>query len=270
MSLVRPPAVAGAFYPADAVTLSGQIKAFLGEAGEDVTRAPKAIIAPHAGYIYSGPVAAHAYAHIQPLHDTIKRVVLLGPCHRVPVNGLALSGADAFTTPLGAVEIDHALDADILALPQVQVYDATHSAEHSLEVHIPFLQVLLDDFKLLPMVVGQATPQQVAEVLDHVWGGPETLIVISSDLSHYLDYDAAKAIDRKTCTAIEQLDTNAISDGQACGRMPVKGLLEIARQKGLKVRTLDLRNSGDTAGSRGQVVGYGSWGFWEPPTEEAS
>ena len=263
MSLVRPPAVAGAFYPADADALAGQIRAFLAEAGEEVKAAPKALIAPHAGYIYSGPVAAHAYAHIQPLHDIIKRVVLLGPCHRVATLGLALSSAETFLTPLGPVDIDHSLDETLLALPQVQVYDATHTSEHSLEVHIPFLQTVLDDFKLLPMVVGQASPADVAEVLEQVWGGPETLIVISSDLSHYLNYDAAQTLDRKTCDAIEHLDEAAIGDQQACGRMPVKGLLHLAKRKGLTVRTLDLRNSGDTAGPRNQVVGYGAWGFWE-------
>ncbi|HEY9079687.1 AmmeMemoRadiSam system protein B [Magnetovibrio sp.] len=267
MSLVRSPAVAGAFYPADAVSLSGQIRAFLAEAGEEVGVAPKALIAPHAGYIYSGPVAAHAYAHLQPLHDVITRVVLLGPCHRVPTLGLALSSAETFLTPLGPVAIDHSLDQTLLDLPQVHVYDATHTAEHSLEVHIPFLQVVLDDFKLVPMVVGQASPAEVAEVLDRVWGGPETLIVVSSDLSHYLSYDAACAIDRKTCDAIEHLDVDAIGDAQACGRMPVKGLLHLAKRKGMCVRTLDLRNSGDTAGPRTQVVGYGSWGFWEDTSQ---
>jgi len=263
MTFTRSPAVAGAFYPADAATLSSQIRAFLGEAGEDVTLPPKAIIAPHAGYIYSGPVAAHAYAHIKPLKGVVERVVLLGPCHRVPVMGLALSSADSFLTPLGPVDIDHDLDDALLALPQVQVYDATHAQEHSLEVHIPFLQVQLGDFKLLPMAVGQATPDEVAEVLERVWGGPETLIVISSDLSHYLDYDTACAIDQRTSEAIEHFDYAAISDGQACGRMPIKGLLALAKRKGMQVRTLDLRNSGDTAGPRDQVVGYGSWGFWE-------
>jgi len=267
MSFVRSPAVAGAFYPADAVSLSSQIRAFLAEAGEDVGPAPKALIAPHAGYIYSGPVAAHAYAHLQPLHDVIERVVLLGPCHRVATLGLALSSAETFLTPLGPVPVDHSFDETLLALPQVHVYDATHTAEHSLEVHIPFLQTVLDDFKLLPMVVGQASPEDVADVLEQVWGGPETLIVISSDLSHYLDYDAAVAIDRNTCVAIDHLDAGAIGDHQACGRMPVKGLLHLAKRKGLSVRTLDLRNSGDTAGPRNQVVGYGSWGLWEDASQ---
>jgi len=268
MSFARSPAVAGTFYPADAVSLSGQVKAFLGEAqldmsDEDMTRPPKALIAPHAGYIYSGPIAAQAYIRIQSLKDIVKRVVVLGPCHRVAVNGLALSSADTFTTPLGPVEIDHGLDEALLALPQMQVYDDTHSQEHSLEVHIPFLQVLLNDFKLLPMVVGQSTPDEVAEVLDTVWGGPETLVVISTDLSHYLDYDAAQRLDQQTCRAIETLDINAIGDKQACGRMPVKGLLALVRRKGLSIQTLDLRNSGDTAGPRDQVVGYGAWALWE-------
>ncbi|MCW8915636.1 MAG: AmmeMemoRadiSam system protein B [Magnetovibrio sp.] len=263
MTNIRPPAVAGQFYPADAATLSRQVMAFLAEAGEDVSTPPKALIAPHAGYVYSGPVAAHAYAHIAPLKGTVKRVVLLGPCHRVAVQGLALSSADSFQTPLGLVPIDHSQDDQLNAIVGVETFDATHAQEHSLEVHIPFLQVILGAFELLPIVVGNANPEMVANVLENLWGGPETLIVISSDLSHYLSYDDAKAIDQKTCEAIENFDWDNIGDSQACGRMPVKGLLELAKRKGLKVRTLDLRNSGDTAGPRNQVVGYGSWGFWE-------
>ncbi|MEG3618950.1 AmmeMemoRadiSam system protein B [Magnetovibrio sp. PR-2] len=263
MSNVRPPAVAGQFYPADAKTLSKQVLSYLAEASEDVHAPPKALIAPHAGYVYSGLVAAHAYAHILPLKGVVKRVVLLGPCHRVAVQGVALSSADAFLTPLGSMPIDHSLDEQLLELPGVHVFDATHANEHSLEVHIPFLQSILDDFALIPMVVGAADAVMVANILDAVWGGPETLIVISSDLSHYLDYDSAKALDQQTCSAIEQLDWQAIGNKQACGRMPVKGLLELAKRKGLEVRTLDLRNSGDTAGTKKQVVGYGSWGFWE-------
>lgn len=267
MTLARPPAVAGAFYPADAATLSRDIQAYLDavENGAPVTHAspPKALIVPHAGYVYSAPVAAYAFAKLLPLKNKIERVVLLGPCHRVPVLGLALSSADSFTTPLGDVALDHTLDTALLALDQVQVYDATHIPEHSLEVQVPFLQAVLGDFKLLPLVVGDASPDQVAEVLECVWGGAETLIVISSDLSHYLDYNAARAIDQQTCHAIETLDTQAIGDNQACGRMPVKGLLEMAHRRGLSVETLDLRNSGDTAGPRNQVVGYGAWAFWE-------
>lgn len=267
MTLTRPPAVAGAFYPADPATLRRDVQAYLdaaeNRAPDAHARPPKAIIVPHAGYVYSGPVAAAAYAQLLALKGKIERVVLLGPCHRVAVMGLALSSAEYFTTPLGDVAIDHTLDDMLLALPQVGVFDATHTQEHSLEVQLPFLQTVLGSFKLLPMVVGDATPAQVADVLERVWGGAETLIVISSDLSHYLDYDRARAIDLQTCRAIEHLDAHAIGQTQACGRVPVKGLLEVAERKGLHVETLDLRNSGDTAGSRDRVVGYGAWAFWE-------
>lgn len=267
MTLVRTPAVAGTFYPGDPATLRGDIQAYLDavENGAPLSHSlpPKAVIVPHAGYAYSGPVAATAYAKLLPLKNHVERVVLLGPCHRVAVIGLALSSAERFTTPLGAIAIDHGFDDALLALPQVQVYDATHSQEHSLEVQLPFLQAVLGDFKLLPLVVGSATPGDVADVLECVWGGDETLIVISSDLSHYLEYDAARALDQQTCRAIETLDAQAIGDAQACGRMPVKGLLEMAHRRGLSVETLDLRNSGDTAGPRNQVVGYGAWAFWE-------
>lgn len=271
MTYIRPPAVAGAFYPADPATLARDIQGYLDDVetvaptAHDSThlRPPKAIIVPHAGYVYSGPIAAAAYAKLAPFKDRIKRVVLLGPCHRVAVLGVALSSADSFATPLGNVPIDHGLDAGLLAFPQVQVFDATHEQEHSLEVQLPFLQSVLGDFKVLPMVVGDASPSEVADVLQTVLGGPETLIVISSDLSHYLDYDTARTLDLQTCLAIETLDANAIGDAQACGRMPVKGVLELAKRRGMSVETLDLRNSGDTAGPRGEVVGYGAWAFWE-------
>lgn len=273
MSMIRPPAVAGAFYPADTAKLKRDIQAYLDAVRTRASpvaarhaRPPKAVIVPHAGYMYSAPVAAFAYDRLQGLKHKIQRVVLLGPCHRVAVDGLALSSADGFTTPLGDIPLDHTLDDALLALPQVNVYDATHTLEHSLEVQLPFLQTVLGDFKLIPMVVGNATAEQIADVLECVWGGAETLIVISSDLSHYLDYDSARAIDQKTSHAIETLNPAAIGDAQACGRVPVKGLLELARRKGLSVETLDLRNSGDTAGSRDRVVGYGAWAFWERPS----
>lgn len=264
-SIIRPAAVAGAFYPGRAPDLQAMLARCWDDAKITVGPVPKAIIAPHAGYVFSGAVAASAYARIKPAHARIKRVILLGPCHRVAVNGLALSGADAFATPLGPVEIDQEAAALIADLPQVQVFDATHAQEHSLEVHLPFLMSVIDDFKLLPIVVGQATPDQVAEVLDRLWGGPETLIVVSSDLSHYLDYDSAQAIDSRTCQAIETLAPEKISADGACGRFPVGGLLRLAKAKGMTVETADLRNSGDTAGPRDRVVGYGSWLFMENP-----
>jgi AmmeMemoRadiSam system protein B/AmmeMemoRadiSam system protein A len=267
MSALRKAAVAGRFYPGNPGELEASVRRYLAEAQDAKTGAdaavPKAIIAPHAGYVYSGSVAASAYARLLPARGTITRVVLLGPCHRVPVRRLALSGADAFATPLGPVPLDQKTCALLAKLPHVQVFDASHAQEHSLEVHLPFLQVALGDFALVPLAVGDATGAEVAEVLERAWDGPETLIVISSDLSHYLSYDEARAIDAKTCRAIERLDGAAIGRDQACGRVPVKGLLALAKKRGLKVTTVDLRNSGDTAGPRDQVVGYGSWLFFE-------
>jgi len=188
---------------------------------------------------------------------------MMGPCHRVAVQGLALSSAAAFTTPLGSVPVDHTLDKTILASPQVSIYDAAHTLEHSLEVQLPFLQMVLGDFQLLPLVVGTASPDQVADVLDGLWGGAETVIVISSDLSHHLSYETARALDQQTCLAIEALNGDDLKDDQACGRHPVRGLLKTAKRRGMSIRTLDLRTSGDTAGGRDQVVGYGAWALWE-------
>lgn len=265
MNAIRRPAVAGQFYPNDPGELRSAVVGYMAKAATAKTGpAPKALIAPHAGYIYSGPVAANAYALIAPMKGTIKRVILLGPCHRVPVNGCALSGADAFMTPLGPIEIDKDAAKALSDLPQVKVFDDTHAFEHSLEVHLPFLQVVLGDFKLLPLVVGQASPAEIADVLEKLWGGPETLIVVSSDLSHYLPYDTAREIDGRTRRAIENLDPAAIGRDQACGRIPVGGLLETAKRRHMRVETVDVRNSGDTAGPKDRVVGYGSWAFYEP------
>ncbi len=255
------------FYPGSAVALRAEVEGFLASATHNDAPVPKAIIAPHAGYRYSGAIAATAYARIKPAADTIKHVILLGPCHRVAVRGLALSGADYFETPLGKVEIDHQAEAQVNDLPGVAAYPPTHEQEHALEVHIPFLQVLLNDFKLVPIVVGEASPEQVAAVLDKLWGGPETLIVISSDLSHYLNYDAARDIDGRTASAITSFAPEKIERGGACGRFPVGGLLHLAKSKGLTCEQLDLRNSGDTAGTKDRVVGYGSWAFYEPGTQ---
>ncbi|NIP73156.1 MAG: AmmeMemoRadiSam system protein B [Gammaproteobacteria bacterium] len=260
MTHVRHPAVAGMFYPDDANALRAMIREYLDGAAA-AGPPPKALIAPHAGYVYSGTVAASAYARVAPLRGTVRRVVLLGPAHRVPLRGLAASGADQFLTPLGPVNLDRqAIDA-LLALPQVRISDEAHELEHSLEVHLPFLQEVLGGFELIPLVVGDASHQEVDEVLETLWGGPETLIVISSDLSHYHDYDTARAMDRRTSQAIEALRTEDISYDQACGRSPVSGLLVAARRHGLHARTVDLRNSGDTAGPRDQVVGYGAYVF---------
>lgn len=268
MILIRPPAVAGTFYAGSSDQLSAEVASYLAsaEAGTDV---PKAIIVPHAGFIYSGSTAASAYVLLKAAAATIRRVILLGPCHRVPLSGLALSSAEAFSTPLGNVAIDSEAALAIADLPQVQVFDETHTQEHSLEVQLPFLQAVLEDFKLMPLVVGDATSDMVVEILEILWGGSETLIVISSDLSHFLDYEQAQSLDANTCKAIEDLDPAAIGDGQACGRNPLIGLLELARRRGLKVKTLNLCNSGDTAGTKERVVGYGAWAFFEGNANEA-
>jgi AmmeMemoRadiSam system protein B len=263
MTTTRTPAVAGMFYPADRQQLHDDVTQYLNDAIGARTDAlvPKAIIVPHAGYIYSGPVAASAYARLLPARDRIHRVVLLGPSHRVPFRGLATSSADIFTTPLGQISLDHAAIDSITDLPQVQLLDEAHTLEHSLEVHLPFLQETLDDFTLVPLVVGDARPAEVAEVLERLWGGAETLIVISSDLSHYHDYATAKRMDRHTSEAIESLQAEDVHSEDACGCVPVSGLLYLAREHGLQASTVDLRNSGDTAGPKDRVVGYGAYVF---------
>ena len=263
-SSIRQPAVAGTFYPDDPAELREMIAAFLTQTKPEGI-VPKAIIAPHAGYIYSGPIAASAYALIKPACGKIKRVVLLGPSHRVPFRGLAASSADAFATPLGDVPIDKKAVETIRDLPQVKILDAAHAMEHSLEVQLPFLQEVLGDFSLVPLAVGDASSEEVAEVLEKLWGGPETLIVISSDLSHYHDYRTAGKMDRATSEAIESLHPENIEHEQACGRIPISGLLVAAKKHGLRAQTIDLRNSGDTAGPRDEVVGYGAYTFVPKP-----
>lgn len=258
---IRPPAVAGMFYPADTEELKAMLSKFLEAVRPWRGPAPKAIIAPHAGYIYSGPIAATAYACLKPARELIRRVVLFGPAHRVPFSGLATSSADGFATPLGVVPLDRQAIQSASTLPVVRTSDLAHMHEHSLEVQLPFLQTVLADFQLVPFAVGDATPEQVATVMDHLWGGPETLVVVSSDLSHYLDYRTAQRVDRQTSDAIERLDAEALDYESACGRIPIGGLLLMAREKGLSARCVDLRNSGDTAGPRSEVVGYGAYIF---------
>jgi MEMO1 family protein len=261
-SAVRPAAVAGLFYPGETAELARTVGELLGQANAAAPAAPKALIAPHAGYVYSGPVAASAYALLAPVRNVIKRVVLLGPTHRVAVRGLAVPSVTRFATPLGTVELDVPSIELARGLPQVVVSDEAHALEHSLEVHVPFLQAALADFKLVPLAVGHLDAEGVAEVLEALWGGPETLIVVSSDLSHYLRYAQAQSVDRATCEAVLALRTD-IDHDQACGATPVSGLALIARRKRLRPELLDLRNSGDTAGDKSRVVGYASFAFYE-------
>ena len=255
---LRPAAVAGQFYPADPVELELMVKSLLNGV-ENIPPHSKAIIAPHAGLIYSGPIAATAYASLQSVSKKITRVVLLGPSHRVYLKGLALSSVDYYETPLGKVEIDQDGCDLVRNLSQVTVADEAHAQEHSLEIHLPFLQLVLDHFKLIPVVVGEASPTEVAEVLETLWGNDETQIIISSDLSHFHDYETARQLDLSTSKAIENLQLDSIGSQQACGCRPMRGLLQLAKNKHLNVKTLDLRNSGDTAGTKDRVVGYGAY-----------
>ncbi|HEY8239873.1 MAG TPA: AmmeMemoRadiSam system protein B [Kiritimatiellia bacterium] len=255
---VRLPAVAGMFYPGDRTELHHMVSGFLHEA-KPQGPVPKALVVPHAGYVYSGPVAASGYKLLRSARSIIKRVVLLGPSHRVPFTGLAVSSAKYFATPLGDVPVSQELMAIAMRFTQVRELDSAHTHEHSVEVHLPFLQETLEKFTALPLVVGDASPEEVSEVLDALWGGPETLIVVSSDLSHYHDYETARRMDEATSRAIEALKPDDIQYHQACGRVPLNGLLVAAAKRGLHATTIDLRNSGDTAGPRDQVVGYGAY-----------
>ncbi len=284
MSDLRPAAVAGTFYPRVPTELAAAVGACFDDAtararatdmasarprsfdGAPGTRPvaaasrPKALIVPHAGYVYSGAIAAAAYARLADAGEPIRRVVLFGPTHRVPLRGLAVPSAHAFATPLGNVGVDRAAVNAALALPQVRASDAAHAFEHSLEVQLPFLQAVLRDFEIVPFAVGDATPGEVAEVMELLWGGPETLLVVSSDLSHYHRYADAQALDRATAAAILSLSATLVHE-QACGATPVNALLLSAREHGLRPKLLDLRNSGDTAGDRSRVVGYASFAF---------
>lgn len=266
MQSVRPPAVAGMFYPGTPAVLGSAVRAYLAEArspADPEALLPKALIVPHAGYVYSGPVAASAYRLLAPGRNTIRRIVLLGPVHRVPVRGLALPSSTAFSTPLGTVAVDSAAAARALEMSQVGVNEAAHAPEHSLEVQLPFLQTVLEDFQIVPLAVGDASAEEVALVIEQLWGGPETLIVVSSDLSHYYSYAAARQLDRGTAAAILSLDS-ALDHEQACGATPINGLALCAQRRGLKAELIDLRNSGDTAGDKTRVVGYAAFAFSEP------
>jgi len=254
----RQPAVAGIFYPENPQQLHQMLTHYL----EDVkteAKVPKAMIVPHAGYIYSGAIAASAYARLKKAKDLIPRVVVIDPSHQFAFRGLALSRAESFTTPLGKIAVDQEAVERVARFSFVDYLEQAHAYEHSLEVHLPFLQETLNDFKIVPIVAGDAKPEQVALVIDVLWGGDETLIVISSDLSHYHDYATARRLDKLTSENIEQKRYERLEFESACGKVPVSGLLKVARDKLLAIETIDLRNSGDTAGDKSRVVGYGAY-----------
>ncbi len=252
-------AVAGSFYPARPKELRAEVEALLASVPQHGGPAPKALIAPHAGYIYSGAAAAHAFATLRDTRPAFERVVVIGPAHYLAVDGMAIPGSEAFDTPLGRVAVDRDALAMIARLPGVRTADAPHAPEHALEVELPFLQAVLGRFSLVPLLVGDATPEDVEQVLASLWD--DALIVVSSDLSHYLDYDAARRRDARTAAAIERHDWAALGPNDACGFLAVAGLLKHAERRGLHAERLALCNSGDTAGPRDRVVGYGAWAF---------
>jgi AmmeMemoRadiSam system protein B len=259
---VRPPAVAGLFYPNDAAELSDAVSEYLAQAPTVAGPVPKALIVPHAGYIYSGAIAGAAYSQVVHRRKQIRRIVLIGPSHRVYLRGMAVPAAEVFQTPLGMVPIDRDLKARVLAHQQVVESDTPHASEHSLEVQLPFLQAVFDDFTLLPVALGSASPPAVAAALADVWGDEETLVLVSSDLSHYLPYDEARAVDADTIRAILHNDATLTGE-QACGCIGINGLTFLARQRSARIEEIARCNSGDTAGDRTRVVGYGAFAFHE-------
>lgn len=270
MASIRPAAVAGMFYPGERRALAAEVARFL-DAGEELAPRlafPKALVVPHAGYVYSGAIAARAYQELAAARGIVGRVVLIGPAHRVPVRGLAAPGVDAFETPLGTVALDRAALRLLGDLPQIVKSDPAHAMEHSLEVQLPFLQTVLGEFTLVPLAVGMASVAEVAEVLERLWGGPETLIVISTDLSHYHAYSEARRIDSATLARIAARSTD-IDHDEACGATPLNGLLSCAKKRDIPVRLLAVCNSGDTAGGKDSVVGYSSFALYEQSDAQA-
>jgi AmmeMemoRadiSam system protein B/AmmeMemoRadiSam system protein A len=264
MASVRPAAVAGMFYPGDPLSLAAEVGDLLGGVGDLAPRIgfPKALVVPHAGYVYSGPVAAHAYDELSPARGVAKRVVLLGPVHRVPVRGLAAPGATAFATPLGEIQVDRAALRSVQDLPQVVESDAAHAFEHSLEVQLPFLQQVLGEFALVPFAVGMASVGEVAQVIERLWSEPETVVIVSTDLSHYHSYQDARRIDSGTLARVAAYATD-IDHDEACGATPLNGLLSFAKTRSMRIKQLAACNSGDTAGDKGRVVGYSSFALYE-------
>ncbi len=258
MNKIRLPSVADVFYPANPEQLMQIVGQYLDDA-KTTAKVPKAVIVPHAGFVYSGPVAASAYARLHAARKTISRVILVGPSHRIGFTGLAVSSDDFFRSPLGDIPVDVDAIKLINDFPFVNFIDQAHQFEHSLEVQLPFLQQTLAKFTLVPIVVGDASVEQVSKVLDKLWGGTETLIVISSDLSHYHDYETAQRLDKITSEKIENRQFEQLDIESACGRLAISGLLAQTRQRSLSVKTIDLRNSGDTAGDKNRVVGYGAY-----------
>lgn len=264
MTTRRHAAVSGSFYPTSAVELSATVEVLVADSatatwGQDFR--PKAIIAPHAGYAYSGSVAASAYATLASSRGRIRRVVVVGPAHYVPVRGVAVTRARAFSTPLGDMLIDHELVSELTRFPEVAYDDSAHAPEHSVEVHLPFLQVLLDDVRIVPILLGDVDVEVAHRVIDAAWGGDETLVIVSSDLSHTKNPFEARARNDATTRAICDLDGDAIGDADACGFTAVRALLAGARAHALGAKACDVRTSNDVTDGQEEIVGYGAYVF---------
>ena len=268
---VRPPAVASLFYPGEAAELKQNLREMLDEASEaedpnedlPADQYLKALIVPHAGYVYSGTTAARAYHLLRKNRDDFRRVIILGPAHRVWLEGIAFPGTDAFETPLGRIPLAKQQIRELLRFPEVQLRDDAHQDEHCLEVQLPFLQEILNEFELIPAVVGEISPDSLSGLLENLLEDPQNLLLLSTDLSHFHSYSEAQAIDQKTAEAIESFEDEKILPEQACGAHPLRGLLRHARIQGWRIQRLGLCNSGDTAGSKDRVVGYGAWALSE-------
>lgn len=259
MHATRPAAVSGSFYPAEASALQQQVDQLLKAHAVHADGRPIALIVPHAGYQYSGAIAAQAFQQLRPWCDDIHRVLLIGPAHRAPVVGAALSSAGYFHTPLGDVVLDSQGIRELEKLPGFAIRDDAHAHEHALEVQLPFLQTVLDDFHLVPVLVGQASPELLHPMLERYWGAPHTLIVLSTDLSHFLSEEKAHHLDQRTRAAIEALDGERIGEEQACGRYPLRALMDVARHHHAHIQTLAMGTSADAGADAGRVVGYGAW-----------
>ena len=261
---IRKEAVAGTFYPYDALQLDVLVNTLLYEQETPNIPPPKAVIVPHAGYIFSGGIASSAYRKIKSADSIIERVVILAPCHRVPFTGLALSSADKWSTPIGEIEVDKTICEELAKLPFVDYNDEAHNDEHSIEVQLPFLKKTFNhNVKIVPILTCMTSLTEAVQVLEKAWGNEETIIIISADLSHFLTYDECKQKDDETIKAIKNLDYSNLENDDTCGLIPICALLEVANRKKMKVETFDIRNSGDTAGRKDSVVGYAAVGFWE-------
>ena len=265
---VREAAVAGIFYPADVYQLKNDINGYLQHITDNNSGKPKILITPHAGYKYSAQVAASAFAKLRPFKDKIKKVFLLGPSHRVYVNGVALPKEKSFKTPLGIIKVDSDIVEQISKTKPFKFKSTAHKNEHSLEVSLPFLQVVLGNFEIIPMLYGEANPHEIAQTIQPYLERDDSILIVSADLSHYLDYSTAKKVDEQTANNIKEGKT--VDHHQSCGATAINTALIMAQNFGLVPQMLNMANSGDVIGDKDSVVGYGAWSFEKNNEDDAS